>query len=745
MRCWCGSSALDPFSPEYAACAECGSLVNTRSFDGSISEVSLDEKGLYGREYWYTHQEQDLGYSNIEERARRDLPERCLYWLRTLLRYKAPPGKVLELGCAHGGFVALLQWAGFEATGLELSPSIAEFAHRNFEVPVLVGPVGHHSMSAASIDVIALMDVMEHLPDPVATMRKCMELLKPDGLLLIQTPCYPEGKDYQEMVAGQHAFLQQLKANEHIFLLSARAIHRLFASLGAAEVRDERPIFSHYDQFVVVGKSPLPACEGDRALGDAPAQRLVQAMLDLQNRTDEMESHWQQAEADRAARLSVIEEQGARMGAVTAERNVLAAELDQLRVSYQHAEADRAARLGVIEQQGLKLAESESQKHTLAAELDQLRVSYQHAEADRAARLVVIQEQGQKLAARLAVIEEQAQKLAALEDTLQQIRCERDSLSDYVQRFERSRTGRVLNALGLVKPPTRSFDGAQPERQTAALSFNPSQPVEVCSLPEFVAENVNSRPDLADVREYNHHMIDIFADLQKLQGTRLLDVGASPHGFALERALARGVSHYCGIGIGVMKNLEIRNGTARAHLLKMNAEEMLLPSDYFDRIISLSTFEHFFHPDLVLNEMHRVLRPGGTALVSFQPIWTSARGHHLHHLPAISRLIPAWAHLRWTPDQMQAALAPIWPANAAMKLDQVIEWIYHSDEINRIDINQLRAFFSRSPLRIEWITPLEDEELTDAERLLADELTQVLPYQATDLRIKGFSALLFRD
>jgi hypothetical protein len=87
-----------------------------------VTHVVDDAHDFYGKNYWFTHQEGDLGLPNIITRARIDLPERCLYWLRTLLKYKLPPAKVLELGSAHGGFVALLQWAGFEAMGSEVSP-----------------------------------------------------------------------------------------------------------------------------------------------------------------------------------------------------------------------------------------------------------------------------------------------------------------------------------------------------------------------------------------------------------------------------------------------------------------------------------------------------------------------------------------------------------------------------------------------------------------------------------------------
>jgi SAM-dependent methyltransferase len=131
--------------------------------------------------------ENDLGFANIYQRARTDLSERGLHWLKTLLKYRVPPGRVLELGSAHGGFVAALKWAGFDSSGLELSPAIAQIARILFDVRMLVGPVEDQKIPSGSLDVIALMDVLEHLPDPVATMRHCIDLLTPDGFLLVHT------------------------------------------------------------------------------------------------------------------------------------------------------------------------------------------------------------------------------------------------------------------------------------------------------------------------------------------------------------------------------------------------------------------------------------------------------------------------------------------------------------------------------------------------------------------------------
>ncbi len=122
-----------------------------------------------------------------------------------------PPGKALELGSAHGAFVALLRWSRFDAVGLELSPWLVNFAKNMFDVPMLTGPIEDQKLAPRSLDVIALMDVLEHLPSPLATMERCLRLLKEDGVLVIQTPRYPQTRSYEEMVAHTDPFLEQLR------------------------------------------------------------------------------------------------------------------------------------------------------------------------------------------------------------------------------------------------------------------------------------------------------------------------------------------------------------------------------------------------------------------------------------------------------------------------------------------------------------------------------------------------------
>jgi 2-polyprenyl-3-methyl-5-hydroxy-6-metoxy-1,4-benzoquinol methylase len=205
--CWCGNDQLKKFSPEYLECSKCGTLVSSEGLGTEDIQVKNDDIDFYGKEYWFSHQTEHYGFPDIYQRARQDLVERCIYWLQTLLEYKLPPAAVLELGCSHGGSVALLHWAGFKTSGLEMSPWVVEFAHKTFNIPMLLGSIEDQQVEAESLDAIVLYDVLEHLPDPLGTLGYCASLLKADGILIVQMPSFKEDKPYLDMVKQNDSFV----------------------------------------------------------------------------------------------------------------------------------------------------------------------------------------------------------------------------------------------------------------------------------------------------------------------------------------------------------------------------------------------------------------------------------------------------------------------------------------------------------------------------------------------------------
>ena len=306
--CWCGNTDFSAFSAEYARCIACGTLVELMALSNEALTVKNDDADFYGKKYWLEHQSQDFGYPNIFQRAKTDLIDRNLHWLKTLLKYKAPPSKVLELGCSHGSFVALLRQAGYDASGMEMSPWVVEFAQETFAIPMAVGPVENTELEAGAYDVVALMDVLEHLPDPVGTMSHALRLLKPDGILLIQTPQAKDEMTYPALVETNAPFLEQFKSDEHLYLFTQTSATSLFERLGASFIQFEPPIFYQYDMFFVVSRQPIetiPAKDAEQSI-ETPKGRFVRALLDQDKRIKSLDEHVKLIDADRAARLEQI-------------------------------------------------------------------------------------------------------------------------------------------------------------------------------------------------------------------------------------------------------------------------------------------------------------------------------------------------------------------------------------------------------------------------------------------------------
>src|SRR5438046_173367 len=160
LTCWCGGALGEAIGPHYRCCVACGTAVLTAKPAPAHFDVADDTRDFYGRRYWMEYS-RARGLPDIEQRARGDLSERCLFWLARLLEVTRPPGRALEIGCAHGGFVRLMQELGFDAAGTELSPWVVEFARRNFGVSVLPGRL-EALEPEPGLRCIAAFDALEH-------------------------------------------------------------------------------------------------------------------------------------------------------------------------------------------------------------------------------------------------------------------------------------------------------------------------------------------------------------------------------------------------------------------------------------------------------------------------------------------------------------------------------------------------------------------------------------------------------
>ena len=103
-----------------------------------------------------------------------------------------PPASVIDIGCGWGVNLQALEWAGYRVTGLDISRRILERidqpnrrlleADLNAELPA-----GHETF-----DAFLALDVIEHIDDDSAALRKMARLLRPQGLAVISVPARPD-------------------------------------------------------------------------------------------------------------------------------------------------------------------------------------------------------------------------------------------------------------------------------------------------------------------------------------------------------------------------------------------------------------------------------------------------------------------------------------------------------------------------------------------------------------------------
>ncbi|PZO72396.1 MAG: SAM-dependent methyltransferase [Sphingomonas taxi] len=122
-------------------------------------------------------------------RARRDI------LADYLTRYGALPknAKILEIGCGTGHNLPML--AEFAESGsidaIEIDPAAREIASERLGKPVGAAPLPElPGVPRKHYDLIAVLDVVEHIEDDVAALKAMADCLAPGGKILIAVPAH---------------------------------------------------------------------------------------------------------------------------------------------------------------------------------------------------------------------------------------------------------------------------------------------------------------------------------------------------------------------------------------------------------------------------------------------------------------------------------------------------------------------------------------------------------------------------
>jgi 2-polyprenyl-3-methyl-5-hydroxy-6-metoxy-1,4-benzoquinol methylase len=151
---------------------------------------------------------------------------------------------VLDIGCGGGLFLSLLKQKGSQVTGIELSDSRAQYAKTSHGLDIDKHPIESdfwQQRYAGHFDAVTLWDVIEHVNYPEQTLRSAVNVLKPGGFLLIDTPCRDSfyhrfGELTYRLTRGKYPTFLNAMYSSHLFghkqIFSTAEMRKLFDSIG---------------------------------------------------------------------------------------------------------------------------------------------------------------------------------------------------------------------------------------------------------------------------------------------------------------------------------------------------------------------------------------------------------------------------------------------------------------------------------------------------------------------------------
>jgi 2-polyprenyl-3-methyl-5-hydroxy-6-metoxy-1,4-benzoquinol methylase len=161
-------------------CQHCGTAL-TQNAPGP------DQIGpYYQSEDYISHSDTKAGlFNGLYHAARRIMLRQKRELVQRVVGRKA--GNLLDVGCGTGYFLATMQRAGWQATGVEADAGARAYAHQKFGLQVLA-PEALATLPEGEYQAVTLWHVMEHLHDLDGYLRQMARVLHPNGALVIAVP-----------------------------------------------------------------------------------------------------------------------------------------------------------------------------------------------------------------------------------------------------------------------------------------------------------------------------------------------------------------------------------------------------------------------------------------------------------------------------------------------------------------------------------------------------------------------------
>jgi ubiquinone/menaquinone biosynthesis C-methylase UbiE len=194
-------------------------------------------------------------------------------------------------------------------------------------------------------------------------------------------------------------------------------------------------------------------------------------------------------------------------------------------------------------------------------------------------------------------------------------------------------------------------------------------------------------------------------------GKKILDVGCD-----LEGKLISQIHREFDAGevIGLNPEAQPRELSPNCRLESGDIRHTSYADDSFDIIVSSSAFEHIQNFDIAMEEMYRILKPGGFVYAGFGPIWSTCYGHHMWFLHRgelynyWNVILPAFCHLLMTPQQLLEHCRKEYDAELS---EAIVHEVYYSPAQNHLFYEDYQKIIGNSKFQTLFFKGYDHREL----------------------------------
>ncbi len=97
-------------------------------------------------------------------------------------------GRLLDFGCGGGSFLRRMNDLGWDVVGLDSAGTAIETIRNDYKLKAHVGTLPHPELRPCSFEIVTMWHSLEHVPEPMETLREAYQLLIPGGKLVVACP-----------------------------------------------------------------------------------------------------------------------------------------------------------------------------------------------------------------------------------------------------------------------------------------------------------------------------------------------------------------------------------------------------------------------------------------------------------------------------------------------------------------------------------------------------------------------------